>query len=137
MSSPVPEVHPEPEEVVAAEVTQEQAIAAVPVVVEGPVRVQMLPATHWSTGSVTVRSTDPPVKLVDPNPMRKRIVISSDGAFSIGTSQGEAGAGFGQAGYGRGGIAYELTHQQAIWVWVTDSAGSTAGIGYIEEFWTG
>jgi hypothetical protein len=54
----------------------------------------------------------------------------------IAENQAKAGMGFGGGGYMRGGAPVTMMHQQEIWGWVTDAAGSSAGIGWLEEFWS-
>jgi hypothetical protein len=136
MSVPVPDTTAEPEEVLQHEPPEVNTAVAVPVTVRGPVRVQQPPATRWNTGSARVTGDTPPVKLVDANPMRKRIVLMCDSIATIAESQAKAQMGFGGGGYFRPSVPLELTHQQEIWAWVTATEDSGSSIGWWEEFWT-
>jgi len=126
----VSETEPTVHEVEASEVPD---AVSVPVQVQGPIRVQPLPATSWSAHHFELSATQA-TKIAQADPRRSRAIITvATQAAWIGPSQQQAANGL---GYRQGAAAtstLELRHNNEIWA-IADTAGALLSI--IEEYWT-
>lgn len=126
------ETDPTPREVLQEE-TRVTTVPPVPVTVEGPTRVQMLPAPLWNARHFTTGDTNA-IQVATSNAARRRIVLHT---FSknhwIGESQQKART---ETGFiVPGGAMRELWHTGEVWAIVASGAGSD-GISIIEEYWS-
>lgn len=121
-----------------AEVHQVEAEAMppieVPVRVEGPVEVRLLPAVAWTVTRYQVSDTTGPIKAVGRNPYRKRALLQSQTkGFFYGNSHEQVRTRS-TAGYSEFGIPVELTHTEEIWI--NNVATETPDVTVNEEMWT-
>lgn len=131
-----------------AEVQQEEARAAsmvpVPVTVEGPVRVQMLPAVTGRMYNVTIM--EQAEQIVGYNPRRKRLVLrvtsiapADADKIAIANTKNDAedGRGFVLPTDAWGGnSSLEITHCEAVWAAVLQSsAATTMQLSILDEEW--
>jgi hypothetical protein len=109
----------------------------IPVRIEGPADVRLLPAVAWVVTRFTVSDTTGPIRALGRNPYRKRVTLSCNSAgigFFFGSSQEQvrsretAGAWLTIQGQ------LELTHTEEIWI--NNTATETPSVTVIEEMWT-
>jgi hypothetical protein len=106
----------------------------VPVRVEGPADVRVLPAVAWFPTRFEVTGTTGPVKLVSRNPYRKRLLLHSETAgFFYGSSQAQV-AGRGACPFIAENTPIELIHTEE--VWANCLAGESPVVSVTEEMWT-
>jgi hypothetical protein len=105
------------------------AVAAVPVTVDGPVKVQVMPATVGVMGQRTFGTT---AEAMFSRELRRRrlVILAKTNPVIVATTQFEAdnSNGFELAV----GVALELTHVEAVWIKATTS---TAQVNYVHELW--
>jgi hypothetical protein len=121
-----------------SEINQEEAEAYkptdIPVRIEGPADVRILPAVAWFPARFEVTDTTGPVRLVGRNQFRKRLLMHSQTAgFYYGSAQAQV-QGRGNCPFIVKDVPIELTHTEEIWA--NNIAGELPVISIIEEMWT-
>jgi hypothetical protein len=105
----------------------------VPVRIEGPADVRVLPAVAWVGNRCELSDTSGPIKLTSRNPHRKRLVLHSQSAgFFYGASQAQV-AGRGACPFIENDIVIELLHTEE--VWACNVATETPIVSVVEEMW--
>jgi hypothetical protein len=133
MSNPVPDTQPDPDEVLQHEVETAQRIAPVPVVVEGPIRAQLPPATSWAAFSIGLTNAEP-ILVLSRNPMRKRAVfISNGGATWLGGQASRVRDDGFRLPDSADGFSLEITHSGEVWA---ESDGASSILRVSDEYWT-
>jgi hypothetical protein len=106
----------------------------IPVRIEGPADVRILPAVAWFPTRFEVTNTTGPVKLVSRNPYRKRLLLHSEtNGFFYGSSQAQV-SGRGACPFIVKDTPLEMTHTEE--VWANNIAGESPVVSVIEEMWT-
>ena len=121
-----------------SEVNQAEAEANpptdIPVRIEGPADVRILPAVAWFPARFEVTDQTGPVRLTGRNQHRKRVLIHAQTAgFFYGSSQAQV-QGRGNSPFIVKDTPIELTHTEEIWV--NNIAGELPVISVVEEMWT-
>jgi hypothetical protein len=137
--------NPEPSEILGIEPDESTRIAPVPVTVEGPVRVQQMPAVNGYMRTINI--TDVPEQIAGVNPRRSRLVLRNtaiapaDGdKINVANTAGEAAAGTGfilaSDAWGSN-MSTELFHQGEVWAALTPATGvASMPLSMIIEEWT-
>lgn len=118
-------------EVVQSEQTDEPTV---PVRVEGPVRVQQLPAAHGSHFAVTFDDATTAVKVLGRNPLRKRVLLAA--------KTGDVWVGTGKAATEKNDAfllistspPIEITHMDELWA--RPDSNAAAVLSVVLELWT-
>jgi hypothetical protein len=111
------------------EQSEQPNIPSVPVMVEGPIRVQELPATTGRAFSLTGVTTTEPKKLLDEDPRRKRaVIVGNDDDIFIGRTQQECI----QGAILPVDTPVYITHKDPVWV---AAVNSTTRVSCIMELW--
>jgi hypothetical protein len=133
MSNPVHETQPEPEEVLQHEPDAVLDMGSVPVVVDGPVRVQSLPAMVWAVAQARPTDTLGAQQLLGANPNRKRAVLTSlQGGYYLAPTKAQAESRTSAARIGLS-TPIEITHVGEVWVY--NEAAETPAVSAIIEYW--
>lgn len=120
---------PAPEEVLQEEETPIRTGAPVPVVVEGPVRVQTLPSPVWAMLSYAGVGTTP-IQVLAGEPRRRKATIVPSAAARFGASGAQADA---QSAAWPASLPLEMTHDGEVWA---RADTGTANIFVLVEYWT-
>jgi hypothetical protein len=117
------------------DVLQEEAapvpMTPIPVVAEGPVRVQELPARSAGWRTYDLLPTEA-VKVLEADPRRRRAVIQATGdAIMLGGSQAGATAG---ARFGAG-VLLEITTCDEVWARSVTTPPAACTLGVMNEQW--
>jgi hypothetical protein len=115
----------------------DREVAAVPVRVINPLRVNELPGRIASMKTTTVVLDAQPVKILGADSARKSVTLFvSDDNVILSTSPGEAGMGVGALIPGIG-FPFTLAHAGELWAATTTVGGAigNAKIGVIVEMW--
>ena len=118
-----------------AELTQDElpapALPSVPVVVQGPTRVQQLPRVSGGSKTVSVGTT--PVRVLGADPRRAEVQLYSwDNDLAYGESQGEAASVY--AARWPKGVTKTIRHTGELWL---ASATATTSVTLDVENWAG
>jgi hypothetical protein len=105
----------------------------VPVRVEGPVDVRVLPAVAWTCNRFDVSDATGPIKAISRNQFRKRVLMHSPDPFHYGSSQAQV-ASRNTSGFAGANVPIELTHTEEIWL--NCEPADTASVTVNEEMWT-
>jgi hypothetical protein len=133
VSSQIPDMQPDPEDVLQVEPDRVLASSSVPVAVDGPVRVQTLPASpQWAVFRQTI-DQNTPQQLLGADPRRKRAVIMGEGSFGFFLGNDRSGINAGRVFRSTVNIPLEFTHTGEIWA--LGDGGSTILSVYLEQ-WT-
>jgi hypothetical protein len=136
--------NPDPSEVLGIE-PDDARIAPVPVTVEGPVRVQQMPAVNGYMRTINITAV--PEQIVGINPRRSRLVLRNvaiapaDGnKINVANTAGEAAAGTGfilaSDAWGSN-ESTQLFHQGEVWAALTPTTGvSSMPLSILVEEWT-
>lgn len=127
--APEPEITPELDEVHQQEHVPEAAVPAVPVHVDGPVRVQQLPTRVAAMRTVPIDTTAQPIAGKD----RRRssiTLLSPDQTFHVALTQSDAQAMAGMDW--PSGVPLRLTHCLGVYVRAKTAAGS---LSFVIEQW--
>ena len=101
-------------------------MTAIPVVVEGPTRVQQLPTR--SAGMRSYDLTTEPVRVLEGDPRRRQALLSASAAILVGPTQAAANAG----AQLQSGNLPPLTTSDEVWA---RAVTGTATLGVINEQW--
>lgn len=133
MSSQIPDMQPDPEEVLQVEPDRVLDSSSVPVAVDGPVRVQTLPASpQWAVFRQTIDQSTPQ-QLIGADARRKRCVIMGEGSFGFFLGNDRVGMTSGRVFRSTVNVPLEFTHTGEIWG--LGDGGSAILSVYIEQ-WT-
>jgi hypothetical protein len=106
----------------------------IPVRIEGPADVRLLPAVAWFPNRFDITDATGPVRLVSRNPYRKRVILHSEtNGFFYGSSQAQV-AGRGSCPFIVKDQPIEFTHTEEIWG--NNIAAETPKVSITEEMWT-
>lgn len=126
-----PELEPTPGELLQ----EEPPLTAIPVAVDGPVRVTELPARNGGSGTVVVDATGataaPSHHVLRDNPKRKRAWLVAAAPFQFGSSQALAVSG--SAATWPANVPLEIDHYGD--VWVAAPAGQAVTVTFVISVW--
>jgi hypothetical protein len=123
------------EEEVLQEEVQHQAIAPVPVTVEGPVRTQQLPnQVYVSRTMLNVPSTVATLILSHEDRRSRAVLISIDQPMYVGRTPGEVESGI--AAVWPDGVPYEVRSGQSVYAMCAAGGNTTTTISFHAEYWT-
>jgi hypothetical protein len=127
VSNPAAE-DPRPDEVLQEEPSA-RTIPPVPVVVEGPIRVQQLPSPVWAMISYAGVTTSA-IQIIGGELRRRKATILGSAAIRVGQSSAQADA---QAAPWPANIPLEMTHDGEVWA---RADTGTVNIMVLVEYWT-
>lgn len=106
----------------------------IPVRIEGPADVRLLPAVAWFPSRFEVTNTTGPVRLASRNPYRKQVTLHSEtNGFFFGSSQAQV-QGRGACPFIAKDTPIVMTHTEEIWA--CNVAGESPVVSVTEEMWT-
>jgi hypothetical protein len=121
-----------------AEIAQIEAEAYaptdIPVRIEGPADVRLLPAVAWNITRYELSDTVGPVKASSRNQLRKRLLLIAETAGILFGDSDAKVRGRSTAGFLPLTVLLELTHTEE--VWVNNVAAESPKVTVIEEMWT-
>lgn len=132
MSQPVSDTQPDADEILQHEPDEVLRVGSVPVAVDGPVNVRVLPSPSWAVASAAPLDTTGSVQLLGVNPTRKRATIIANAAPAhIAPSKGQADS---RSSLIPVGVPIVIEHVGE--VWVNNVAAGTPVVTAIVEHWT-
>lgn len=111
-------------------------ILAVPVRVEGPVRVQLLPAVVGASSYKNITDTNAHRILRADSRRKRAIILSVDQPIYVAESDGQIVTASGSGAFllpER--IPHEITHREDVWVGLANPTGQTV-VSVLHELWS-
>ena len=106
----------------------------IPVKIEGPADVRILPAVAWNLTRYELSDTVGPVKASSRNPLRKRLMLITETSGALFGASSEHVRSRTTAGFIPLTTVIELTHTEE--VWINNNAGESPKVTVVEEMWT-